>query len=371
MAKKGENIYRRRDGRWEGRYIKGHKPTGKPIFGSVYAKQYAEVKAKLIMVKANCLNEEKWDTSLSPTFRQWSSYWLKVYCQPYVKASTCELYQRMLTLHLFPCLGELRLDEIGETVLKPLMETLRGKLAANTLAGVYRLLRAILKEANQRGVLPRLPPRIRLAKAVKREPRVLSLTEQGRLEREALRTGELSFLLALYTGLRVGELCGLRWSDLDLDDRLLTVRHAVKRTRQASGVTRATLCEPKTDCALRDIPIPAGIASQLKAIPRQSEFVFPGRRGACMDTRTMQLRLAGLTRRLGLKGVHTHTLRHTYATRCLEKQVGVETLSVLLGHSSPDITLRRYAHTTPDEKRRSVSRLKPLGVAQSQKTGAA
>ena len=198
---------------------------------------------------------------------------------------------------------------------------------------------------------------------------MLTRGEQKRLEGALRREGELEYLMCLYTGLRVGEVCGLRWEDIDLEGRVVHVRHAVKRAKAEGGRRKTTLRleGPKTESARREIPLPAFLAAMLlerrQVVAGEQGwggFVFGGRKGAMRDTRTVQKKLGRICERVGLEGVHMHTLRHSFSTRCLEQGVGVEVLSALLGHSSPQITLKYYAHCTPEAKRKGMALLERL-----------
>ena len=360
MSRRGENIYLRKDGRWEGRYIKGRKRCGKAVFGYVYGRKYTEVKSTLIRMKALFAEVPKEEKREQTTFHTWAHHWLQTECKPYVKPGTYWLYQRNLSLHLLPALGTLFLHEVGEEILQQLALTLQEKLAPSTVAGIFRLLRAILRAAHRKGFLKGEPPTVKLRKPAVSPPRVLTCTEQRKLESASLRSGEPAILIALYTGLRVGELCGMKWADVDLHHHVLTVQRTASRIRLPEGGTQTGLAAPKTEGSVRAIPFPAFLSSVLTKLPRKNEFVFPGENGNCLDVRSMQYRLEHLAKKEGLSGIHMHTLRHTYATRCLEKQIGVETLSALLGHSSPAITLRYYAHTTLEQKKHCIRRLRPM-----------
>lgn len=369
MARKGENIYLRKDGRWEGRYIRGRRPDGKAIFCSIYGKQYGEVKRRLILLKAQvCREPDAVRTYGGGTLREWGDFWLEVMMRPHIKQSTWEGYQRMLKNHIYPGLGDEQLSQISGERIQELVNSLQDTLAPSTLSGVCRLLKTLLQSAFSRKLMAQNPyQEIRVPKARKTVPRVLTRREQIRLEEKINDTEELEYLLCLYTGLRVGELCALKWEDIDFENESIQVRHSVQRLAAEEGEkkTKLILGTPKTETSLREIPLPGFLVTLLKekrdaVSPGSQEFLFPGRGGGCRDPRTMQQHLGRIMQELKIPGVHMHTLRHTFATRCLEQNMGMEILSELLGHSSPQITLKHYAHCTREKKRQSMACIERL-----------
>ena len=368
MAKRGENIYLRKDGRYEGRYIKGRKADGKAVFGSVYARRYAEVKRRLVEIKSRLYGEQ---TALGVygdgSLGEWGAYYLESRVKGRVKEGTYANYRRNLERHIDPLLGQVRLSKLTAAQIQQASQVLQARLKAGTVRGIMRMLRAMLASAVEEGLLRQSPYReIRLPKGSARAPRVLTRDEQKRLEGALRRGGEMEYLLCLYTGLRVGEVCGLRWEDVDLENRVLRVRRVVKRTSAGRGgrKTALTLGDPKSESSRREIPLPAFLAAMLRARRElaggkhsATGFVFMGREGGMRDTRTVQKKLERICERVGLEGVHMHTLRHSFSTRCLEQGVGVEVLSALLGHSTPQITLKYYAHCTPEAKREGIALL--------------
>lgn len=376
MARRGENIYLRKDGRWEGRYIKGRRPDGKPLFGSVYGRQYAEVRKRLILRKAEMYANGKPTTVIcgDGSFEDWTVYWLEVYARPYVKPETYAGYERTANNHIFPHLGNMNIREIQPVHIQNMVNELQKNLAPTTLRSVCRLLKSILKTACEKEVISHSPYQdIRLPRVRKNAPRVLTFAEQRKLEKELYRTNELEYLLCLYTGLRVGELCALRWKDIDFESNMLYVRHSVQRIPVKNDInrTKLILSSPKSESSIRDIPIPYFIEEMLRLRKEETradleDYIFPGITGASKDPRTMQYRIVKLCRELDIEDVHMHTLRHTFATRCLERGIHYEILCEFLGHSSPQITLRHYAHCTPDGKRRSMDKMELIYMEETQ-----
>ncbi len=369
MARKGENIYHRKDGRWEGRYIKGRRHNGKPRFGYIYAYSYLEVKRELTVMKA--------EVSKKPapvlvyrdgTLEAWVDFWLEVLTKPYVDISTYRTYRSQAYTHIIPWIGGIQLSKLTEDMVQDFVNEIKKSLAPSMIHNVCRLLKSMLVSAKDKKLIGEVPfGKIRKPQNKPKRPRVLAVSEQARLEREAVKSGELESLVSLYTGIRLGELCALRWQDLDFEENMLYVNHTLKRVPCTEGPmkTMVVLAKPKTDNSQREMPVPVFLMKQLKdkmlrEQATESDFVFQSKSGGFVDPRTMQAKFARRMKQLKIRGAHFHTLRHTFATRCLELQVGIETLSEFLGHSSPQITVKYYAHCTRDNKIMSINRLRPI-----------
>ena len=365
MAKKGENIYLRKDGRWEGRYIKGRKPDGKPKFGSIYGKSYSDVKIRLVHIKSELYHD---DTSLiiygNGTLHDWLGYWLEVIIKQNIKDSTYFGYRRMLETHIYPYLGEKNIQKLSCEDIQRTVDLLTKKISAGTLNNVCRLLKSALSTAFERGVIKKNPYlSIKKPKVHRPRPRVLSRNEQEILERILRRDNSFEYLLCLYTGIRVGELAALRWEDVDLENNILHINRTAQRlasSQMKNKKTRLAVGTPKSVSSARQIPLPAFIADILREQKANKAtgtgFLLPGRNGLCRDPRSIQQKFNTICTKAGLDHVHMHTLRHTFATRCLENGVRYDILSDLLGHSSVRITLDYYVHCSMQDKRESMER---------------
>lgn len=211
MCKHGENIYRRRDGRYEGRYIIGRGPKGRTKFGYVYGKTFGEVRRKLTQRKAEMLPIPAAAPKSGMTLQTWMNSLLAGEHFAHLKASSQENYRTMFDVHLAPALGTVDVARITPEDVSELIALLnRKKLAQSTIVSVMRLLSSLLRAAQEEGLIQRNPCRkMILPKPVKEEQRVLSAEEQSQLRAAALATGNLPALLALCTGMRLGEVCSL------------------------------------------------------------------------------------------------------------------------------------------------------------------
>ena len=366
MARHGENIYKRRDGRYEGRYVIGKTITGKTRFGYVYGRQYADVKKELLLKKADCAKTApSGNGSCQSTVGEWLIYWMENELLGSVKTSSYQTYVNLLNRHLIPLIGDVRLCAVTPGTVNEYVQRLeQSGLAYSTVKGAYRLLAAAMRYALDEGKIQKNPCRkIRIQRPEQAEQRVLTRAEQETLRKSASES-DLPMLLSLYTGMRLGEVCALRWSDIDWEKKTITVRRTVQRMIRngqgnSGGKTMLMIGTPKSLRSHRVIPVPEFILVQLKKRMKadmRDVYVFSVSSGAA-EPRTIQRRFKRLAEKLGISGVHFHTLRHSFATRLLELGVDVKTVSVLLGHGSVKTTLDFYAHSLIDQQRAAMELL--------------
>jgi integrase len=357
------NIYKRKDGRYEARYIKGHDENGKAIYGAVYARTYAEVKEKRDRVKVIEKKPPRKEAQRTVT-AEMETYLDSIHIQ--VKPSTLGIYRRYLENYIAPYFKNTRCDQLTVEMTQGFVDRqIENGLSAVTVQSVFSLLRNGLKSAFQGDVLA-----VNLPKRVSNEVEVLSVDEQKRLEAALKQSDDINHIgitLCLYTGLRIGELCGLMWTDIDFERRLLHVRRTLQRisnTDCASGTsevskTKVECLLPKSSASRRSIPLPGFLLSLLDehhTCTPNDGFVI-SRDGASVEPRNMQYRFEKLLTEANVKKVNFHVTRHTFATRALENGFDVKTLSEILGHSSATITLKKYAHSLDEHKRRSMESL--------------
>ncbi len=370
MSRKGENIFKRKDGRWEARYIKGRELSGRIRYGFCYGRTYREAKEKAAACRAAALSGAPAPVSGSGRFSVFCQEWLRLEREK-VRDSTYDKYETVLNNHILPKLGDCRPAGITAEVAERFKrELLAEGLAPKTVRDDLAELRSILKYTASR--LPGGLAEVAIAypREQKREARVLSPEEQRRFV-EYLRTDtdtcKFGVLLALYTGLRIGELCALRWGNISLRDRTLRVEAAMQRLRDrehaGGGRTRVVIGRPKSAASVRSIPLTdraAGLCGQYD--PHDpAAFILTGTE-KYMEPRQLQRRLEKYTRECGLEGVHFHTIRHTFATRCVEAGFELKSLSEILGHSDTSVTLDRYVHSSMQLKRENMDKLSAAGM---------
>ena len=369
MARHGENIYHRKDGRWEGRYCTGMRPDGRRAYKSVYGKRYTDVRRELAIQRALLYLQQECPRNDDVRFEERAAYFLEYKVRPFVKETTLVGSRRLIVRHLVPAFGGMLLNELEPEDLQRYFSMQRGVLSPGTIGNIFSLLRTILRDAYADGKLSRqIWQNVRLPKDEKSPVRVLDRPEQTEVENLALAQGRFEFILCLYTGIRLGELCALQWEDVDLEGRRLRIRHGMQRV-SPGGDSHVTMGTPKSSSSQRVIPLPPFLCGMLAEMRSRAgadaRFVIPGRDGKSCDMCTIQTRFQRLTDELGIAGAHLHTLRHTFATRCLERGVGIETLCALLGHSTATVTLRYYAHSTPQQRVRSVEDVQLLSASPS------
>lgn len=369
---KGENIFKRKDGRWEARYIKGYELSGKIKYGFCYGKTYKEAKEKVTQAKAAMANGTPIPTAVSRhRFSFFCDAWFAS-GKKRLKESTCVKYQTILENHIKPKLGGCFPLAFNDALVEQFSNELlfEEELSPKTVKDILVVLRSILNYTAKQfpGTFPRIE--ISYPKEIKKETRVLSREEQTKFvgyllsDMDACKFG---ILLALLTGIRIGELCALRWENISLKDNTIKIASTMQRLKDTDlnreAKTKIVIGRPKSDTSERTIPISDDAAELCGRMnPKSSTaFILTGTEHY-MEPRTLQYRLEHYTRECGLEGVHFHTLRHTFATRCVEVGFEIKSLSEILGHSNTTITLNRYVHSSMELKRDNMNKLSMIGL---------
>ena len=356
MSRRGENIYKRRDGRYEGRYVTGKDISGKTQYGYIYGMKYNDVKHRLLEKKKELTKSQCAKFASGFKFSEWVRQWQIINLRSRIKTSTEQTYYFLLSWYIMPVLGSMNIESIDtDTVVKLLTEMRDKGYAAATINMTLRLLSSILKAAVDSELILKNPCRsIKYGKQqTKTEQRALSVEEQKVLE----DSGELFIYLGLYTGMRVGEICGLKWSDIDWENRTITVNRTVQREKQWKEKSRLVAGSPKTESSFRVIPLAEILCSELKKKYSDSNVFIMGKGERPCDPRTLERKLKKITEKAGIDDIHFHSLRHTFATRMISAGIDVKTTSSLLGHSSIKTTLEIYTHSNLDMKKEAIKKL--------------
>lgn len=368
---KGENIFKRKDGRWEARYVKGYELSGKIKYGFCYGKTYREAKEKVTQIKAALsVGKPAVPFGNRHRFAFFCEEWLRA-SKNRVKASTLVKYHSILEKHIKPKLGGCFPLGITTALIEDFTHELlhTDGLSPKSVKDILVVLRSILDYTARQfpGVFPMVE--ILYPKDPKKEMRVLSQEEQTHFAEYLLAdmdTCKFGIFLAMLTGIRIGELCALRWADISLEEKTIRIRATMQRLRdmEQSGKskTRVVIGSPKSETSMRAIPMTAQAAALCARMQCASgkAFVLTGTE-QYMEPRTLQYRLAKYTADCALDGVHFHTLRHTFATRAVEVGFEIKSLSEILGHASTKITLDRYVHSSMELKRDNMSKLAAAG----------
>ena len=409
MARHGENIKKRKDGRWEGRYPVYRKDLQKKVYRSVYGRTYQEAREKLASRRQAVKEENSTvdqrrpedgcqgnkennksvreageplfrepnsrelpskdllpkdplskDPPLSrdPAFTQVAGEWLEE-IKITKKVSTYVKYTRIYRNYLEEAFLNIRLSMMTDSLIQ---SRISDSLSDSIRRSVYCVLNQILKFARRKYSISVSFLQRTDSQARKKPVRVFNKQEQTRLLACLYRETDLfkaAILLCLYTGLRLGELCALKWEDIDTKNQLVIVNRTVQRLYIEGHPTKTTLLEtgPKSDYSRREIPLSSGALELLGRFGggEGQEYIFGKERP--LEPRTLQNHFKKFLKEAGLEHKNFHTLRHTFSTNCIERGTDVKSLSEMLGHSDVQITLNRYVHPSMDVKRGYIDSL--------------
>ena len=356
------NIRKRKDGRWEGRYTVGHDPeTGKAIIKNVLGKTQAEVKEKLKKAIEENVGID-YGRAKAYTVGTWLEVWVENYAKIKLRPSTFKTSQGFLKNHIKPQIGNIPLAELTSLDLQRFYKHLldggrvdrveakkkpKG-LAPKTVRNIHQMIGSAYNLAIEQHLVTKNPTQgCALPTVEHKEMKTLTADQLSAFFQEARDSGVYElYYLDLATGLRRGELLGLKWTDIDLDRGVLKIQRAI--SRQNGKVVEAPL---KTKNAYRTLPLSADAIDVLKQQRRKtsnSEWVFPSPTGGPMSPDSVLHMLQRVLKRAGLPRIRFHDLRHTFATMALQNGVDVKTVSSMLGHYSAGFTLDTYAHVTTD-----------------------
>ncbi len=358
MPRTGENIYKRKDGRWEARYIIGRDENGKSIYRSVYANSYNDVrKKKNELIRTHYTISD----SMKQTLRTYFAQWIK-YKGCLVKESTYNRYISAFRLYIRPFFGDIVISSITDADLNAFIEnlTVSGfspsniRLSITVLKELLEYVRSKGKTINcSFGSLNIPPPKQDTAVLEKDEQRILTdflLTDTD--------CYKLGLLICLYTGLRIGEICALRWRDVT--EKSICIRATLQRLDKndtGKGKTTISITKPKTVNSERVIPIPTFMQPLIRAFrDDDATFVLTGT-SKPTEPRALRKKFDTTLKQCNLPHIKFHALRHTFATRCVECGVDIKALSDILGHSSVRITLDRYVHISLEQKQANINKL--------------
>ena len=306
------------------------------------------------------------------TYKYWLLDWLENYIKPSAKIRTYERYFQICALHIIPALGDYKLADISVMELQKFISQMltngnhkTGKgLSANFVNTVISVLQNSLKTAHLIGITPEyVANKIKRPKTVEKQVECFSVAEQKKIEQYVLyckKDKMFGVVLCLYTGLRIGELLALTWSDIDFGKGLLFVSKTCHDTHDGQNHTRI-IDSPKTVNSRRVIPLPKQILPLLKSLKKRSNCEYIIADGdKPVFVRSYQRTFELLLKKLGIAHKGFHSLRHTFATRALECGMDVKTLSELLGHKNATVTLNRYAHSLLEHKTDMMNKLGKL-----------
>lgn len=290
------------------------------------------------------------------------------------KESTRNKYLNMLSNYILPVYGEQPMDQITYDFIEAhcnyLLESggvSKKGLSSKTVTDVLSVIRNVLKFSVKKGIYVPCDGSAIQIKRISKPMRVLSRSEQEQLCQHLLAQPDpcnVGILVCLFTGLRVGEICALRWEDVSFSEQVIFVHHTLQRVQDKSGSekkTKIVITTPKSPCSIRTIPIPDELSVILTTHKTSSSgYILTNNDSKFIEPRTMQNKFKRALEISKIEDANFHALRHTFATRCIELGFDVKSLSEILGHATVNITMNRYVHPTLELKKENMKKLSAL-----------
>ena len=328
MPKKGENITKRKDGRYEAKYVKERDELGRIVkYGSVYAKSYCEVKRKREEKLKNLTSENKKLISdknnlISVALKEWLDAKLAL------KDSSYTNYYSIINSKIIPFFANKTINDINETLILKFIKKLQEENLGNKrIKDIGLVLKQFLKYKN-------INIKFELPKVTKKK---------------------------ITTGMRIGELCALKWQDIDFENKVIHISKTLIRVKNKDNAsdkkTKIIVDTPKTQSSIRDIPINENILSYLIKFKKSDDTYLLTENKTFITPKQYYLFYQNFLKSNSLKKYNFHTLRHTFATRAILCGIDIKTLSEILGHSSVKTTLDLYVHIKKDEKLFQINKL--------------
>ena len=370
MAKRRPNgegmIRQKKKGQWEGRIVVGHKENGNPIFRYVYAKTQKELLDKL-HYKVDEFRDTELTEESKMTLSEWLDKWLIEYMKGTIRDSTLEGYKTYVESYIKPALGDKPIAFLTTAQIQKFYNNLKKNgrinnrhiygegLAASTVNSIHCVLHEALEMAVKAHIISKNPTNgTTVPKSIKKEMQVLT-DEQLDVFMQTIDTEEHwrdFFYTELTTGLRRGELCGLKWADFDEAEGKLNINRSIE---VKNGII--TECETKTGKGKRSFYLPVSTANVLKERKKKAknEWIFndPLRPDFPVAPPAAYRKMKELLEKANLPNIRFHDLRHTFATHALTSGVDAKTLSGILGHTNASFTLDTYTHVTTDMQQRA------------------
>ena len=361
------SIFKRADGRWEGRIVVGHKKNGTPIYKSAFGKTQKELLPKFNELKKTYAGIELTEES-QMRLSEWLDKWLNEYKRGMIRDSTVDGYEKYIENHIKPYLGDKMLTQLTTADIQRMYNTLKKEgrvhadkqgsreLSNSMVRSIHTLLHGVLDGAVREGLIPRnptegtvLPKHIKSGKTVLLESQIERFMKA--IEGDVIWHD--LFYTEFMTGLRRGEICGLQWSDIDEENGVLYVRRTIK---YAKG--ELVISETKTAQGHRKIIMPESLSEMMKERRKTcfTEWVFPKQYYPAepINPESAYRRLKTILQAANLPNMRFHDLRHTFATHAAASGIDPKTLAGILGHTKASFTLDTYTHVTTDMQKQAA-----------------
>lgn len=286
--------------------------------------------------------------------------WLE-YKKNSIKKSTYCYYLLCIEKYLKPNLKDLNLDKTIN--YNNFIENLSKKFAPKTVRDITTILKSIFKYYEEEYKKKLKIKKVNVPKMEKKNLKILSDSERKKIEKYCIKNKdlkEIGIVICLNTGLRIGEICGLKWEDINLNEKVISVKRTVQRVYDENlHKTKVIVGKPKTDCSIRTIPISNKLLEVLKPIKKEYKedcYILSGK-DKCVEPRYYEYFFKTLLEKLKIKPYKFHILRHTFASKCVEIGMDTKSLSEILGHSNVNITLNIYVHSNNKIKKKYLEKL--------------
>lgn len=368
-AQGGGTIRQRKDGRWEARYTAGRDPgTGKQVQRSVYGATQQEVRKKLAQLTA-AIDAGTYKEPCKMTVGQWLDIWQQDYLGG-VKPRTVEAYQGTIKNHIKPAIGFIKLEALNAHTIQKLYNDLSGELSAKTVKNVHGILHRALQQAVKIDYIRFNPADgCELPRVERKEIKPLDTEEIGAfLKCIQGHKFETVYIVTLFTGMRLGEVCGLLWDCVDFDKGIIHIDKQLQRIPGSRGQFR--LISTKNSKGRTITPASSVMELLKRHRAQQNElrlkagafwhdggYVFTTDTGEHLSPHTVYHNYKKVVEAIGLPDARFHDLRHSYAVAALQSGDDVKTVQENLGHHAAAFTLDVYGHVTEQMKRESAARM--------------
>jgi integrase len=349
--------------------------NGKAVYKSVYGKTYLETKEKLQKereLQKYAGNQDQKICKDKITFSEAMNQWMN-YKQYSLSASSILKYRMLIENHIRPELGEIPVTEMNTMLISELIQKKSGKsgntkeLSSSTLQSILYIINAVYRYYIAQNQLSGKSFSVKLRYKPVPEVTVLNRTEQQLLEKSLLiemDSSKLGIFICLYTGLRLGEICALKWEDISLENGCVRVTKTIQRLRTQHGKQKSELflTTPKSVCSMRTIPMPSVLSSLIQQFQEEhacvkEHYLLSNEHKKPIEPRTYEYRFQGYLKQAGISHYKFHALRHTFATNCVNMGVDIKSLSEMMGHSNVSITLQKYVHSSFEMKQEQIEKI--------------
>lgn len=357
MEKTGITITKRKDGRYVGKFIAEYADNGKAQYHYVYGKTYEEAESKVLIGReiATRYLSGRYIT-VSKVYWEWLNAVVNR-----VKESTLANYQNKFEKHILPEFGDIPCADLTAGRINAFInKKLADGLSASYVRDIFTVFKTMLKYAQEEYGFRLSLKNVVLPKAERKQVEKISDTEQKKLVsylKANMSLTAFGILLSLFMGLRIGELCGLKWEDVDFQHKVLRIRRTVQRITSANGnrKTKIVISAPKSATSFREIAIPDMLMKYFEMFRDKADYFILSGADKPVEPRTMQYRYKKILQSAEVENHNYHKLRHTFATNSAENGFNVKALSAVLGHSSVTLTLNRYIHPDRTYERRLMN----------------